>query len=180
MIFFPLCWHLPQEKSAFHLLYRDKKLDTAHSTHGREAQGSHPSLLTVLAISTYPFPKVLTENQSRLLFSICRWWTFHINCYTAVLWALKRLYFFPASQLYANLPQYGTGGITIVYNGPVSNHTIGNSYIFTVWQLHTQSGDWKMDSCLGKAVWERTGRTIHLDCISLSELKPQLKKNNKL
>lgn len=52
------------------------------------------------------------------------------------------------------------GGITIVYNGPISNHTTGNSYIFTVWQLCTQSGDWKMDARLGKAVWERTGRTF--------------------
>lgn len=56
-------------KRSQHLLYGDKKLDTAHSTYGTEAQGNHPSLLTVLAISTYHFPKVLTENQSRLLFS---------------------------------------------------------------------------------------------------------------
>lgn len=26
-----------------------------------------------------------------------------------------------------------------------------------------------MDACLGKAVWDRTGRTIHLDCTSLPE-----------
>lgn len=54
-----------------------------HSTYGTKAQGNHPSLLTVLATATCHFPKVIAEKQSRLLFSICRWRTFHINGHTA-------------------------------------------------------------------------------------------------
>lgn len=126
-------------------------------------------LLTVLAIATQHFPKVIAEKESRLFFSICRWGTFHINGHISAFVGSGEamIPFLPfdcirtyhstellASLLYIIDP-------CLITQLEIATFSLCDSCVLN---LVIEHGCVPRESCLGE-----DGGTIHLDCISLPE-----------